>query len=273
MPQIGKGSFFTLGLFNCRDWDDLTSLIYSMQVIQDELGLIPLRSETIEENGISGRIALGRDDILEYCRKKYDKSLEIYEKYKREDAPVRQLLFLFRLPFIQDTKEFVPTNEEVTILMTANKFKDGFNGIGFSVILSRRTEPNLKLTRKYGEELIQLYVSMGKLLVRSLAPDLLRIAEDDEYSEGYTKDDIIARRVKIIYWANYFGPGYLDDATLNLFLNAPVGNVESYQDGIWYQLHPLFEDVNIEEVESIEKEAKLYFKPLNIDQVQWKYYW
>jgi hypothetical protein len=127
------------------------------------------------------------------------------------------------------------------------------------------------LTKDFGDRVIELYTEIGQQLIILLAPDYLWIAEDDEYEEHLEPNDILARHLKVIYWANYFGPGYLDESGRKSFLEAPVGIAKPIQGGIWYQLHKHFEDVKLETVESIESQVLAHFSHLNLDRVQWKY--
>lgn len=267
MPLIGRGSFFTFNLHNCRKWQTLPDLIMALESIQDDFGLIALQAKPVDDGIEKRRLPIRRRDFASYCEANY----HVRENWDRENLLAAlsegRLYLHLRPPFLDE----VQSNKDLLIVMTSRKFGSDYNYIHFSTILSARTVPKSELTSKYGERLMQLYVTMSPDLIRLLAPDYVWISEDDEYADHVGGRDILARRFNVIYWANYFGPGYLDEHTQRVFLNAPVGIARRLEGGIWYQLHENFETVDSKAVEHIEGQVMSYFSGLNLDRVQWRY--
>lgn len=268
---MGRGSFFTLQIHNSRNWHTLPDLVTGLETIRTELGLVALQVQPVEIGEHRSRLPIGPTDLLTYCQANY----HVKQEWDRQDFvalyPEGRLYIDFRVSLISGTQDVIPISKDLPILMRATKYGSFYNRLNFSVILSPRTVPEADLTLKYGEIVIQLYVSIAQTLISALAPDYVWIAEDDEYEDHVGGRDVLAHRFDTIYWANYFGPGYLSQDVEELFLTAPVGIVRRLGGGLWYQLHEHFETVPEQAVEEIEEQIKAHFKVLKLNRVQWRY--
>lgn len=153
----------------------------------------------------------------------------------------------------------------------ATKYPNNYRTVSFTVTPSRGQTLKWGTTKNYREDVMQLFAAMGKRLVQWLAPYYVWIAENADHQEHIHRQEELSHNFDTIYWANYFGPGYLSPEVDELFLTAPVGIVRRLEGGLWYQLHEQFETVPEQEAEKIEAQALAHFKYLNLDRVQWRY--
>ncbi|TAK30235.1 MAG: hypothetical protein EPO21_19615 [Chloroflexota bacterium] len=114
-----------------------------------------------------------------------------------------------------------------------------------------------------------LYVDVQR--VDAVATGFLRFAElvyphlcpeygwlDESGERLYREQDVPARKIAYLFWANFFGPPYVERYGRDFLLGAPGWRVEELSDGgILYVLSPSF--VNLWQVAK-EKEVLDYFR-------------
>lgn len=97
------------------------------------------------------------------------------------------------------------------------------SAVCFQTALFTRSECN-------PEHYASLFLDLGKTLYKSLTPDFgwLDICEPAGYT---TQDEIDALALSHIYWANFFGPGFVRRLGTKRLLDAPAWSVEELGDG------------------------------------------
>jgi len=266
MPLVGKGGEFTLALHDCRKWQTLSDLTRALEQVFAELHLTVLQSRASEK-------VIELAEFESFSQNKYrtqeyrDAAPYFY------DADYEGWLTLWlQAPLDQAADPQTPETSRIPyIAMTALRFGETYNRITFRCRLNSRTAPDIPYIERYAESLMQLYVVMMRQLARVVEPWYGWIAEADEYDEHIRGQDVLDRKVNAIYWANYYGPGYLRPSLEHLFLTVPVGHVQHLGKSMWYQLHDKFEAVSDAEVSSIEQQVAAHFRSVSVDRIQWKY--
>jgi hypothetical protein len=83
----------------------------------------------------------------------------------------------------------------------------------------------------------RFFLDIGKRLYEILRPTFGW--SDFDYGLRTTHEDIEALRLPVIYWANFFGPAYVDQIGRDKILSAPAWAIEELPDGgLLYVLAP-----------------------------------
>jgi len=75
----------------------------------------------------------------------------------------------------------------------------------------------------------RFFLDIGKRLYEILRPTFGW--SDFDYGLRTTHEDIEALQLPVIYWANFFGPAYVDKIGRDKILSAPVWRIEELPDG------------------------------------------
>jgi hypothetical protein len=262
MPLLGSGGEFELHLHICRKWQSRSDLVSVLENVQANLGMVPLEPYFTKREGQTGRMVIKQSRFRDYCQ----------DSYWISDSKTHQFELHYQPPFVDCDLDFAPLGIGVDILFYAHKLQSGYSSLFFHAGIGSRIAPNgIEPIKRYAEPLMQFYILLAQRLVPLFEPEYLWISENDEYRSNLDANDILAHKLDVIYWANYFSPNYLDKEQEAAFLKAPVGIVKQFGEGIWYQLHETFEDVDTAVVEAIEAQTARYFRALDIERVQWKF--
>jgi hypothetical protein len=264
MPLIGSGGEFKLKLNNCRRWQSRSDLVAALESVQDSLGMIPLEPYLTQRDGQTGRMVIERSRFRAVCEDHY---------WISSDSTAQAIMLHYQPPFVDRDLDFFPQDEGVDIFFSANNGLLSKNpSLFYLAEIGSRIAPNgLEPIKEYGERLMQFYVLLAQKLIPLLEPDYLWICENNEYVGKPGAKGTSAPNLSVICWANYFGPNYLSMEEKAVVLNAPVGIVKPFGEGIWYQLHEKFEEVDAQVVETIEAQADRYFRVWGTERVQWKF--
>jgi hypothetical protein len=264
MPY-GTGGNFSLTLRRCKTWQTPDDLFQSIEALIDEFKITVLSHKELAPLPVDDQ----KQGLREYCRLQYKTNpKELGEKYGLEQA---SLWLNLECPFLP--KVAPPVWDKIS--MVAATYEQEYNEITFQMELGKRyhSDPSLERVLRYQQVLIDLYTSMASFLIPLLAPDYVTIEEHDEMEQVFIKSkDVLQRKLKFIYWANYFAVGFFEKSQEQAFKRAPMGILQTIHEGFWYYLNDKFSALSDEEVWSAEVKAKEYFSfyfPVN--QVQWRF--
>ncbi|MCL4264507.1 MAG: hypothetical protein KJ069_14885 [Anaerolineae bacterium] len=261
MPLMGMGGLLVLRMSNCRRWQTLNDLIQALELLQQKLNLNVIDGEM----GFEQPVPLDRFAATVH-RKYYQNDQWDTENYV-DAYPQGKLYLDLWIPTIDPIFARKSAIQGETVSVNALKYGSQYNSIRFGSVCVRDVSSNI--VTSYREKIVQIYVQIAQTLIPMLSPDHVWIAEDDDYAVNLRPKDILARHLKVIYWANYLSPDFVSEATKSLYLKSPVGICRPLADGIWYQLHEQFDTLSSQKIKQIEEEALRYFNRLNIERVQW----
>lgn len=261
MP-VGDGNIFEIDIYNCRRWTSLNDLAISLLQIQREFGIRVFDERTSEVDLIDtskfesffinkGEIKAGNWD----------------NNYYSVDADF-SLTLAFEFPFLKQRKW------TGSLRLYCYRFGDEFNVIRFVThLLPRHVDKDL--IEKYPGLVMNLYLDLAHYFIGQLSPEYVWLAADDDKYQTSAVPwgiNVINKQIKVIFWANYFGPGYLSADDIDIFLKAPIGILRPFDNGFWYQLHENFQALSDEEMLDIEDKAMNYFsKYFKLELVQWRF--
>lgn len=260
MPLMGPGGFLVLRINNCRNWQSLDELISALERLQTKMHFHAIQGSSGSEQPVPGH------SFGDFVRRKYRLNSLWDREYFYDAEPEGKLYFEICLPKIKPLFA-LPSIEGAAVSVNAMKYGNEFNTIRFGAISERNVES--ATISSYREQVMQVFVMIAQELIGQLSPSHVWIAEDSDYVVNISPRDVLARRLKVIYWANYFSSEFLTEGAKNIILESPVGFSKSFADGIWYQLHPHFDPVDHQEIKLIEDSTKAYFSSLGVTRIQW----
>lgn len=270
MPMYGGGGKFILRFHWCRNWKTLADLLPVLERLQDDVGATAVYSDYFDDGNTISTRAIPRSDFAEYYTVRH------FQRHDWDDPDLitnaqTALRIWLRPSFMPGTHAMVPLRDDLLIHVYAKRFGRVSNELELNTTLRSRMDLHTTMILPYADQVMEEYTRVARLVIQALAPAYVWMAEDDEYVEHRRGHDILNHHVDTIYWANYFARDYLTPDMTQLFVTAPVGHVESFAGGLWYQLHEQFESVDLEEVEYIEGAVMQHFRQMKLDRVQWKF--
>jgi len=210
-----------------------------------------------------------KHEFLEYCRSKYKIGTGDWDEnyiFHNSDGGLSLNFECLFLP-----KSSPPVWDR--IIMLSNIYGQEYNQISFQMGLGGR-HLSFEKVNKYQKPLMDLYTKMALFLIPLLEPDYVTIFEIDFMYEEFVKaKDVLQKKIKFIYWANYFAPNFLNKEQETVFINAPIGVAQPSENGFWYYINEDFSAFPDEEMLAIEKKANKYFsKSFNLTRVQWRFF-
>jgi hypothetical protein len=264
MPD-GIGGDFILAFHNSKKWQSMDDLIRVAEVlvlefdftVLERIGLSPLSFDH------------SKHEFLEYCRSKYKVGTGDWDENYIFHNSDGGLSLNLECPFLPTT----PPPVWDRIVMLSNIYGQEYNEISFQMTLGER-HLSFEKVNKYQKPLMDLYTKMALFLIPLFEPDYVAIYEIDfGYEEFVQARDVLQRKIKFIYWANYFAPGFLNKEQEAVFSNAPIGIAKLSENGLWYYINEDFSAFPDEEMLAIEKKANKYFsKFFNLTRVQWRFF-
>lgn len=265
MPD-GIGGNFVLHLYNCRKWHNKDFLIQVIENLVQEFNLSVL--STVELAPLI--MDFSKNEFQDYCHSKYKIGSGDWDKNYIFFNSDGGLSLDLECPFLP--KSTPPILDR--IMMSSNIYGQEYNEISFQMSLGERHQHlSSEKVYKYHKPLMYLYRKMALFLIPLLDPDYVTIYEIDFMYEEFVKaKDVLQKKIKFIYWGNYFASGFLNKEQEEVFLNAPIGSFKLSETGFWYYINEDFSALADKEMLSTEGKAKKYFsKIFQLTRVQWRF--
>lgn len=264
MPD-GIGGDFILAFHNSKKWRSIQDLIRVTEAL-----VLEFNFTVLERIGLSPlSFDHSKHEFLEYCHSEYKVGTGDWDEnyiFHNSDGGLNLDLVCPFLP-----KSSPPVWDR--IMMSSYICGQEYNEISFQMGLGER-HLSFEKVNKYQKPLMDLYTKMALFLIPLLEPDYVTIFEIDYMYEEFVKaNDVLQKKIKFIYWANYFAPNFLNKEQETVFINAPIGVVKPSKNGFWYYINEDFSALPDEEMLAVEKKANKYFSNFfNLTRVQWRFF-
>jgi hypothetical protein len=239
-------------LHSCSGWQSREDLMAGIRLVLDHAPLLPLEPRLIPVGEKKYAYPVARD-----LPAWFEAGYRVQDKWDpitlRWPDFQEQFVGQFRLLLEDEWRTDQPLSGEVELGLHANRFGDIYNCLEFLCTLfgTSIAFPDRPSWIPYANAVARIYLDCARPLIELLRPEYAIISNADHYNT-YGRD-VLASRLQIVHWGNYWGPSYLDRYGENLWSTPPGWRTEEWAGGIWYQVTEDFRSFGLAEREAINE--------------------